>query len=163
MPPVAIALGSNLGDRVAHLTFAAGRLREFLAGFRLSSFHETEPVGVAGQARFLNAAAIGETALSAGELLQRLLAIENERGRQRPYAGAARTLDLDLILYGDEVIEEPRLLVPHPRFRERLFVLEPLVELAPDWVEPITGTTIRDLFLRRASRRDSRQVPIDGW
>jgi 2-amino-4-hydroxy-6-hydroxymethyldihydropteridine diphosphokinase len=146
MPPVVIALGSNLGDRVAHLTFAADRLRELLTGFRLSSFHETEPVGVAGQPRFLNAAAIGETALSAGELLQRLLAIENERGRERPYAGAARTLDLDLILYGDEVIEEPGLRVPHPRFRERRFVLEPLMELAPDWVDPISGATIRELF-----------------
>jgi 2-amino-4-hydroxy-6-hydroxymethyldihydropteridine diphosphokinase len=146
MPPVAIALGSNLGDCVAHLTFAGDRLRELLAGFRLSSFRETEPVGVTGQPRFLNAAAIGETALSAGELLQRLLAIENERGRERPYAGAARTLDLDLILYGDEVIEEPGLRVPHPRFRERRFVLEPLMELAPDWVDPISGATIRELF-----------------
>jgi 2-amino-4-hydroxy-6-hydroxymethyldihydropteridine diphosphokinase len=161
MPPVALALGSNLGDRAAHLTFAAARLREVLARFRLSSFHETEPVGVVAQPRFLNAAAIGETTLSAGELLQCLLAIESERGRERPHAGAARTLDLDLILYGDAAIEDPGLRVPHPRFRERLFVLEPLNELAPDWVDPISGKTVRELFLARVDGREERRTNAD--
>src|SRR5687768_8676162 len=121
MPPVAIALGSNLGDRVAHLTEAAARLRQLLTDFRLSTLHETEPVGVSAQPRFLNAAATGTTSLSAGELLQQLLAIEAACGRERPYAGAPRTLDLDLILYGEDVIDEPGLRVPHPRFRDRAF------------------------------------------
>jgi 2-amino-4-hydroxy-6-hydroxymethyldihydropteridine diphosphokinase len=142
---VAIALGSNLGDRAAHLMFAAERLRTFVTDVRLSGFHETDPVGVASQPRFLNAALTGETALSAGELLDRLLAIEAERGRERPHPGAARTLDLDLILYGDELIEEPGVQVPHPRFRERAFVLGPLREIAPDWVDPLSGKTIAEL------------------
>jgi 2-amino-4-hydroxy-6-hydroxymethyldihydropteridine diphosphokinase len=145
MPPVAIALGSNLGDRVAHLTFAASRLRQLLTDFRLSTFHETEPVGVSAQPRFLNAAAIGTTNLSAGELLQQLLSIEAACGRERPYEGAPRTLDLDLILYGEDVIDESGLRVPHPRFRDRSFVLDPLSEIAPDWRDPVTGATIGDL------------------
>jgi 2-amino-4-hydroxy-6-hydroxymethyldihydropteridine diphosphokinase len=142
----AIALGSNLGDRRAHLDFAILRLRSHLANLRVSSFHETDPVGVGAQPRFLNAAVTGQTTLSAGELLALLLAIETERGRARPYPGAARTLDLDLILFGEEVIEEPGLRVPHPRFRDRAFVLGPLAEIAPDWRDPITGATVSELM-----------------
>ena len=74
-----------------------------------------------------------------------LLAIEAERGRARPFAGAARTLDLDLVLFGDQVIEEPGLIVPHARFRERKFVLEPLAEIAPDLVDPVAGKTVGEL------------------
>jgi len=103
------------------------------------------------QPRYLNGVVVGETELSARELLDRLLAIEAAAGRTRPGAMAARTLDLDLILFGDKKIEEPGLLVPHPRFRERLFVLEPLVEVAPDWVDPVTGLTASAL-LERARR-----------
>jgi 2-amino-4-hydroxy-6-hydroxymethyldihydropteridine diphosphokinase len=145
--PAAIALGSNLGDRAAHLAFAVGRLQQHLTDFRVSTFHETDPVGVAAQPRFLNAAATGATTLSAGGLLDLLLSIEQERGRERTQPGAARTLDLDLILYGDDVIEEPGLRVPHPRFRERAFVLRPLAEIAPDWRDPITKKSVRELFL----------------
>jgi 2-amino-4-hydroxy-6-hydroxymethyldihydropteridine diphosphokinase len=94
---------------------------------------------------FLNAAAVGETDLPARALLDELLAIERRFGRDRPYPGAPRTLDLDLILYGDSIIGEEGLIVPHPRFRERRFVLAPLAEIAPDWVDPVTGRTIRDL------------------
>ena len=151
MPPVAIALGSNLGDRVAHLTVAAARLCQLLTDFRLSTFHETEPVAVSAQPRFLNAAATGTTRLSAGELLQHLLAIEAACGRARPYAGAPRTLDLDLILYGEDVIDEPGLRVPHPRFRDRAFVLDPLTEIAPDWRDPVTGATVAELARRRTT------------
>lgn len=143
--PVAIALGSNLGDRRAHLDFAIARLRRHLSDLRVSSFHETDPVGVGAQPRFLNAAVIGTTTMSAGELLNLMLAAESERGRERPHAGAARTLDLDLILFGDEIIEEPQLRVPHPRFRDRGFVLEPLSEIAPDWCDPVTGATVSEL------------------
>lgn len=146
VPRVAVALGSNLGDRASHLTFAARRLRELLSNFALSTFHDTEPVGVGAQMRFLNAAATGETSLSARRLLDRLLAIEAERGRERPRPGAARTLDLDLILYGEDLIEEPGLQVPHPRFRERDFVLRPLSEIAPDFVDPLSGQTVRELL-----------------
>jgi 2-amino-4-hydroxy-6-hydroxymethyldihydropteridine diphosphokinase len=90
----------------------------------------------------------GETRLSARELLDKLQAIERERGRERPYVNAPRTLDLDLVLYGDAVISEGVLMVPHPRFRERAFVLEPLVEIAPDMVDPVTNLTVRALLDR---------------
>ena len=149
MDRVAISLGSNVGDRRAHLDFAVERLRTLLDHLSVSSYYETEPVGVTGvQPLFLNAAAVGETKLSARALLDALLAIERERGRERPYLNAPRTLDLDLVLFGDAVIDEPGLVVPHPRFRERSFVLEPLASIAPALVDPVTGLTVTDLAHR---------------
>ena len=146
---VAVALGSNLGDRRAHLDFAVSRLETVLSNLRASSYRDTDPVDVPGvQSLFLNAAATGETDVSARELLGILLAIERERGRERPFPGAARTLDLDLVLYGDLVIGEPELTVPHPRFRERRFVLEPLAEVAPDLIDPVTGLSVGQLLAR---------------
>lgn len=145
----AVALGSNLGDRRAHLEFAFARLQALLAGLRAASAYETDPVGVGEeQPRFLNAAAVGETTLTPRELLAALFAIERERGRERPYPGAARSLDLDLVLLGNEVVDEPGLIVPHPRFRERRFVLEPLAEIAPGLRDPVTGSTVEQLLRR---------------
>ncbi|HTI43372.1 MAG TPA: 2-amino-4-hydroxy-6-hydroxymethyldihydropteridine diphosphokinase [Vicinamibacterales bacterium] len=144
---VAIALGSNLGDREAQLRGAISALTPRLARLHVSSFHETEPVDVAGpQPRFLNAAAVGDTRLSASAILDVLLATERRFGRERPYERAPRTLDLDLILYGDQIINTPSLIVPHPRFRDRLFVLEPLAEIAAEWIDPVTGKTISQLL-----------------
>ena len=92
--------------------------------------------------------------MRARALLDTLLAIERDLGRERPFPGAPRTLDLDLILYGDAVIDEaPSLIVPHPRFRERRFVLEPLAEIAPDWRDPVTGQTVEELLRTADSRR----------
>ena len=143
---VAIALGSNLGERETHLAFAIERLGQILTDIRVSRFHETEPVGVGPQPRFLNAVLTGMTALSARELLALLLAIERDRGRTRPHPGAARTLDLDLILFGDEEIDEPGLQVPHPRFREREFVLAPLAEIAGDWIDPRSRRSVAEIL-----------------
>ena len=143
---VAIALGGNLGDRETYLRAALDALRPHVQSLRSSSFHDTAPVGVGEQPVFLNAAAVGETSLSARELLVLLLDIEKQFGRERPYPGAPRTLDLDLILYDDEIIDAPGLVVPHPRFRERRFVLEPLAEIAPDWRDPVTGQTVEELL-----------------
>ncbi len=97
---------------------------------------------------------VGETDLPARHLLDRLLEVERQDGRVRPEPGAARTLDLDLIFYGDQRVAEPGLVVPHPRFRERLFVLEPLAELAPDWIDPVSGEAVSAL-LERAKQRPS--------
>jgi len=121
-----IGLGSNLGDRETTIRKAAS----LLGPHRLSPLVETEPWGYADQPAFLNAAAEIETRLTPRELLDRLLAIETELGRVRegPHYGP-RTIDLDLLLYGDEVIDEPGLTVPHPRLAERLFALEPLFAL----------------------------------
>ena len=164
MDRVAIALGSNIGDRAAHLAFGAAGLSRLLTSLRISRWYETEPVGVgpvgtgtaatatnaghrfSGADRFLNGAAAGETTLSARELLDALLALERERGRERPFPGAPRTLDLDLVLFGDQVLNEPELIVPHPRFRERRFVLEPLADIAPEMIDPVTGQTVGQLL-----------------
>lgn len=144
--PVAIALGSNLGDRQSHLSFAIAHLGALLSDLRVSQFHETDPVGVEPQAQFLNAAVTGTTTLDARDLLNQLLSIERERGRERPRVGAPRTLDLDLVLYGNAILDGESLHVPHPRFRERRFVLEPLAEIARDWKDPETGKTVGELL-----------------
>jgi 2-amino-4-hydroxy-6-hydroxymethyldihydropteridine diphosphokinase len=143
---VAVALGSNLGDRDTTLRRALDALGGFISGLRASTFHDTDPVGVrSSQSRYLNAAAVGQTSLAPRELLEALLAVEQQFGRERPYVNAPRTLDLDLILYADCLIDEPGLIVPHPRFRERAFVLEPLSEVAPDWIDPVTGLSVAAL------------------
>ena len=146
--PIAVALGSNLGDREQHLIDAARRLARVVSGLRLSTFIDTAPVGVGEQPQFLNAAAVGETGLSARALLQTMLEIERHGGRERPFPGAPRSVDLDLILYGGLVIDEPGLVVPHPRFRERQFVLAPLAELAAEWKDPVTRLTVGELLQR---------------
>ena len=143
---VAIALGGNLGDRRAHLDDAVSRLATFLQHIHVSRYYETAPVDVVGeQWDFLNAAAVGETEWQARDVLEALLAIETAHGRQRPHPSAPRTLDLDIVLFGDQIINEPGLIVPHPRFRERRFVLDPLAEIAADWCDPVTGKTVAEL------------------
>jgi 2-amino-4-hydroxy-6-hydroxymethyldihydropteridine diphosphokinase len=145
--PVAIAFGSNVGDRQGHLDFAVRRLGSLLTDLRVSPFIDTAPVDVLPQATFLNGAAVGLWPRgSPRALLDALLAIEHERGRERPHPGAPRTLDLDLILFGDTILSEPGLRVPHPRFRERRFVLEPLAAIAPELVDPVTGKTVGELL-----------------
>jgi 2-amino-4-hydroxy-6-hydroxymethyldihydropteridine diphosphokinase len=133
-----IGLGSNLGDREAALRGALELLGEDVVA--VSSFRETEPVGYLDQPAFLNAAAALETGLEPRALLERLLGVERELGRTRegPRHGP-RTIDLDLLVYDDRVIDEPGLVVPHPRLAERRFVLEPLAELDPDLVVPGQG------------------------
>ena len=116
-----------------------GRL---LTDLRASAVHETEPVDVdEPQPPYLNAAVVGQTALEP----RALLALERAQGRERPSRRAPRTLDLDLILYGQRIIDEPGLVVPHPEFQGRAFVLDPLAEIAPDWKDPRSGATVREL------------------
>jgi 2-amino-4-hydroxy-6-hydroxymethyldihydropteridine diphosphokinase len=147
MSRVAIALGSNLGDRRAHLDWAIERLRGVLTNVRVSTILETDPVGVPDtQPSYLNAVAVGESDLEPHPLLAALMTMERDRGRERRSFRAARTLDLDLILYGDRIIHDADLEVPHPRFRERTFVLAPLADLAPGWIDPVSGKTMAQLL-----------------
>jgi 2-amino-4-hydroxy-6-hydroxymethyldihydropteridine diphosphokinase len=137
-----VGLGANLGDREESLGRALDllRTRPGLEVVAVSSVRETEPVGYLDQPRFLNAAAELETSLAPREVLDVLLEVEHELGRTRdgPRFGP-RTIDLDLLVYGDEVVDEPGLEVPHPRLHERRFALEPLAELAPGLVVPGRG------------------------
>ena len=137
-----VGLGANLGDREPTLRAAVASLdaEEGIEVVAVSTLRETEPVGVGPQPLFLNGAAALETTLTARELLDRLLAVEQRFGRVRvPGEHGPRTLDLDLLLYGEETIDEPGLTLPHPRLHERRFVLEPLAELAPGLVIPGRG------------------------
>lgn len=143
-----IALGSNLGNRLAHLRMAVRALKDLGDVEAVSPVYETEPVGYADQPRFLNAVARLRTELPPHELLARLLEIERQAGRVRTFPNAPRTLDLDLILYDDMVIKTPELTLPHPRLHERAFVMRPLVDIAPDVVHPLLGLTSRELLTR---------------
>jgi 2-amino-4-hydroxy-6-hydroxymethyldihydropteridine diphosphokinase len=150
---VAIALGGNLGNRAAHLASGVAAIRLLIPDLVISSFIETEPVDVQPQPCFLNGAATGHWNGDAPALLTHLLSIERMEGRERPRPGAPRTLDLDLILFGDAVIDSPFLSVPHPRFRDRAFVLEPLSQIASDMCDPVTGFTIGELWQRLGEAR----------
>jgi len=145
-----VSIGTNLGDRDAHLALALRRLAELpdTELVAVSPVFETDPVGPPPQGPFLNAVARLRTRLAPRALLEALLAIEQEAGRVRGERNAARTLDLDLLLHGDRVLEEPGLILPHPRLAERPFVLEPLAALAPDLVHPELGVSIAELAAR---------------
>jgi 2-amino-4-hydroxy-6-hydroxymethyldihydropteridine diphosphokinase len=157
-----IGLGSNLGDRVATLRTAVQRL-ETLGGVNaVSSLYETEPVGYVAQSRFLNAAVAFETALTPADLLRALLDIERDLGRTRSFADAPRTLDLDLLLVDNMILDTPDLILPHPRLHERAFVLVPLAEIAPELVHPVSGQTVWEIL--RALRNHGVEVHAPaGW
>jgi len=146
---VYIGLGSNLGDRRRNLEAALDALRAHpqIAVTAVGAFLETDPVGgPPGQGRFLNAAAKIETDLSPEALLEELKRVERALGRTPGPRWGPREIDLDILLYGDTVLETADLVIPHPRMRERRFVLAPLAEIAPDARDPVTGLSVRDLL-----------------
>lgn len=133
----AIGLGANVGDRVEALRQAVAGLRDLLDDLRVSRVYETAAMYLEDQPDFLNACCTGRTRLTARQLLSALQDLERGAGRRSGgQRYGPRPLDLDLLLYGEEVIDAPDLVVPHPRLRERPFVLAPLAELAPDWMVP---------------------------
>jgi 2-amino-4-hydroxy-6-hydroxymethyldihydropteridine diphosphokinase len=148
----AIALGSNLrsayGDREANLREALRRLGKAGTIEAASAFYDTEPVGYLDQPRFLNAAAVLVTALPPIALLHELLAIEKAMGRERLIAKGPRVIDLDLLLYDDRVMNTAELTLPHPEMHLRGFVLEPLNEVAADWVHPVLRISVAEMAER---------------
>jgi 2-amino-4-hydroxy-6-hydroxymethyldihydropteridine diphosphokinase len=157
MARAVIGLGANLGDPAVQLRAAIAEISR-LAATRVvaeSSLYRTAPVGYAAQPDFVNAAVSIETALEPRALLEGLKAIEVAAGRERSFKDAPRSLDLDVLLYEDRVIDEPGLTIPHPRMQERAFVLAPLVEIEPDAVVPGRGRAV-DLLARCADQRVQR-------
>jgi 2-amino-4-hydroxy-6-hydroxymethyldihydropteridine diphosphokinase len=142
-----LSLGSNLGDRAAHLREALERLEAAeIHILRQSSIYETEPQDLRQQPWFLNLVVEAETRLFPMQLLARIQDIERDLGRRRLTPKGPRTIDIDILLYGSFVINTKQLQVPHPRLDERRFVLEPLAEISPDLRHPVSGRTIREML-----------------
>lgn len=142
-----IGIGSNLGDTVQNCKYAIESLFRIneIKPTRISSFYKTEPVGIEKQNYFINAVVEITTTLSARDLLQALRKIERDMGRKRETKGGPRIIDLDLLFYGQDVISEADLVVPHPEIHKRRFVLEPLYEIASYFIHPVFGVSIRGL------------------
>jgi 2-amino-4-hydroxy-6-hydroxymethyldihydropteridine diphosphokinase len=143
---VYLALGSNLGDRMGNLASAVERLSESITIRKVSSIYETEPVYYKEQPLFLNAALSGLTELDPFDLLRFVKGIESELGRQPSFRNAPRLIDIDILFYGDRIIDTLELTIPHTHIAERAFVLVPLAEIAPEMVHPLTHKKIKDLL-----------------
>ena len=140
-----LSLGSNLGDRAGNLRSALERLGTLGTVVAVSSFYETEPVEVTEQPWFLNCAVKLDTEKMPRQLLAGLLAVERQMGRHRTQSKGPRTIDIDIVLFGNSILATPDLIIPHPSMQERRFVLEPLTEIAPDVRHPVLERTIKEL------------------
>ena len=148
-PRVFLALGSNLGDRVAHLRAGVRQLSRRLEEVQVSSVYRTAPAEGADPPDYLNAVMSGCWEGTTRGLLELARATETAEGRRRPEPGAPRTLDVDILFHGDAVVREPDLRVPHPRWDQRDFVVVPLLELAPGWVDPRSGARVAEVARAR--------------
>jgi len=165
MTPVLLSLGSNIGDRAAALSAAIDALPPVVIVDRVSSFQETEPMYVADQPAYLNAALLGRTALEPEALLDALKGLERSLGREPSRRYGPRSIDIDILILGDRVVSTPRLTIPHPRMAERAFVLVPAVEIAPDTRHPTLGRTIAELAAEvpgRETVRPYRPTSVPG-
>ncbi len=157
-----LALGSNIGDREAHLREAIARLAALGRVLAVSSFYETEPVEFTDQAWFLNCAVALETGEASAELMTALLQIEQQMGRQRVQKKGPRSIDIDILLFADLVVTTPELTIPHPAMATRRFVLEPLAEIAPDVMHPVLKKTIRELLEELPAGQAVRRVVVEA-
>lgn len=157
-----ISAGSNIGDRRAQLGRAIAALEACGRVIAVSSCYETEPVGYDDQPWFLNLAAGLETRLTPHQLLSFCQSIELAQGRMRPFPNAPRTLDLDILFYGDLILDRPDLVLPHPRLEDRRFVLEPLAEIAPLLRHPVLKRSVRQLLELCPDRSVVRKVESGG-
>ena len=160
MTIVYLSLGSNVGDRSQNLRTAIAALDD--AGVsvrRTSKIYETEPVDYLEQDWFLNCVVEGETALSAAELLQRLRRIEKKMGSAKAFAKGPRIIDLDILYFGDAIVDVAGLQIPHPRMADRRFVLVPLAEIAPGLRHPVTQKTTAEMLQAASDRSEVREIP----
>ena len=155
---VYLGLGSNLGDRQANMEKALKLLGDTSQIELASSIYETEPVGYVEQPMFLNAVCRGQTELGPLQLLSLVKGIEASLGRVSSFPNAPRTIDVDIIFYGDMIMQTPELTIPHPRLEERAFVLIPLLEIAPDLRHPVSGESIKDLAARVQGRGGVKKI-----
>ncbi|MCS7202302.1 MAG: 2-amino-4-hydroxy-6-hydroxymethyldihydropteridine diphosphokinase [Dictyoglomus sp.] len=148
-----IGIGTNLGDKIKNIDEALNRLKDKgLNIIKISSIIETEPYGYKNQDNFLNAVCLIETDLSPFELLDLLLEVEKEMGRVRTIKWGPRIIDLDIIFYDDLIINHEKLIIPHPDAHNRIFVMEPLFEIEPDFLHPIFKKTVREIYLELKRR-----------
>ena len=160
-----LALGSNLGDRIAYLRGARQTFQshEELRIVRASAIYETEPIGgPEEQQPYLNAVLEVQTSLKAPFLLEFALAVEQQFGRCRKVRWGARSLDIDLLFYADSIFQKPDLMVPHPRLHQRAFVLIPLMDVAPDFIHPLRQKTVREMLTQLPSTSGVRRLP-ENW